>query len=136
MYANGHAVYAAAGETAAPPIVIPSSGDIDWPELTGKGQAKGRSQQNIAVFLNHAGVSLAWNEMSYRTVVRRSGQEVTLTDEVAEDLWLEADAAGLPAAQPYFVAVVGAIARRRPSIRSATIWTVSNGTASPASIHG
>ncbi len=112
MYANGHAVYAAAGETAAPPIVIPRCGFIDYPEMDGKDRVKGRSQPNIAAFLNHAGVSLAWNEMSYRTVVRRSGQEVTLTDEVAENLWLEADAAGLPAALPYFVAVVGAIARR------------------------
>ena len=113
MYANGHAVYAA-GETAAPPIVIPSSGDIDWPEPTGKGGAKGRSQQNVAAFLNHAGVSLAWNEMTYRIVIRRRGQEIPLTDEVAEALWLEAERAGLPSRQPHFIAVLADIARRSP----------------------
>ena len=41
------------------------------------------------------------------------GQEIPLTDEVAEALWLEAERAGLPSRQPHFIAVLGDIARRR-----------------------
>jgi len=74
----------------------PRRGDsIDWPELTEKGGAKGRSQKNIAVFLDHIGAELTFNGLACCTVVRRVGRETSLTDEAAKGLWLEADAMGL-----------------------------------------
>ena len=74
---------------------------IDWPEITDKG-VKGRSQENIEAFLDHAGVTLKFDAMAYRTIVMRAGKAVTLTDEVAKGLWYEADRLGLPSKDTYF----------------------------------
>ncbi len=76
-------------------------GAIDWPEITDKG-VKGRSQENIEAFLDHAGVTLKFDAMAHRTIVTRAGQSVTLTDEVAKGLWYEADRLGLPSKDAYF----------------------------------
>ena len=76
-------------------------GSIDWPEVTDKG-VKGRSQENIEAFLDHAGVTLRFDAMAYRTIVIRAGKSVTLTDEVAKGLWYEADRLGLPSKDAYF----------------------------------
>ena len=43
MYMNGHALHADASQ-----IAVPEPAHIDWPDLTEKGGAKGRSQANIA----------------------------------------------------------------------------------------
>lgn len=40
------------------------AGAIDWPEVTDKG-VKGRSQENIEAFLDHAGVTLKFDAMAY-----------------------------------------------------------------------
>ena len=85
---------------------------IDWPETTRDGDVRKRSQANIAAFLDSRGVELAHDEFAYRTVIRRNGRETILDDGSAESLWLEADRAGLAAAQPYFYAVLGDTARR------------------------
>ncbi len=76
-------------------------GAIDWPEITDKG-VKGRSQENIEAFLEHAGVTLKFDAMAHRTIVTRAGQSVTLTDEVAKGLWYESDRLGLPSKDTYF----------------------------------
>jgi predicted P-loop ATPase len=57
-------------------------------------------------------VSLAFNALSYRTVLRRKGAEITLTDEAADDLWVEARAAGLPCPRDFFITVMQTYARR------------------------
>ena len=85
---------------------------IDWPDLTEKGNARGRSQANIAAFLDRIGAGLAFNELAYCTVMRRNGRESLLTDEAAKDLWLEADAAGLGSGEAIFVAVLENMGRR------------------------
>ena len=93
----------------------PRRGDsIDWPELSEKGGAKGRSQKNLAVFLDHIGAELTFNGLSCCTVVRGVGRETSLTDEAAKGLWLEADAMGLASGQAYFVAVLEDTGRRNP----------------------
>ncbi len=106
MYVNGHAVHADASQ-----IEVRSQA-IDWPDLTEKGNARGRSQANIAAFLDRIGAELAFNELAYCTVLRRNGRKSLLTDEAAKDLWLEADAAGLASGEAYFVAVLENMGRR------------------------
>ncbi len=106
MYVNGHAVHADASQ-----IEVRSQA-IDWPDLTEKGNARGRSQANIAAFLDRIGAELAFNGLAYCTVLRRNGRESLLTDEAAKDLWLEADAAGLASGEAYFVAVLEKMGRR------------------------
>lgn len=91
----------------------PSSGDeIEWADLTPKGGVRGRSQRNIRQFLDHVGVSLSYDEMAHRLIITRNDQSGTLTDEVARDLWLEADALGLWSTEAYFTAVIESFARR------------------------
>jgi predicted P-loop ATPase len=107
MLMNGHAAKAEASQ-----IVVSDCGRIDWPELTEKGGVKGRSQANIAAFLDRIGASLAFNELAYCTVIRRKGREALLTDEAAKGLWLEADAMGLASGEAYFVAVLENTGRR------------------------
>ncbi len=107
MRMNGHALHAEAAQIAA--WDRPA---IDWPELTEKGGGKGRSQRNIAVFLDRIGAKLAFNALAYCTVLRRNGRETLLTDEAAKSLWLEADAMGLPSSDAYFVAVIEDMGRR------------------------
>jgi len=85
---------------------------IDWPDLTERGGARGRSQPNIETFLKHTGVTLAFDAMAYRTIVTRAGEGETFTDEVAKGLWLEADRLGLPSGDAYFTAVIENLARK------------------------
>lgn len=106
MHMNGHAVQ---GDLSQ--IVAPVGSKIDWPEVTEKGGPKGRSQRNIAAFLEHIGATLAFNELTYCTIIRRDGREIRLTDEEARGLWLEADALGLPSGERYFISVVENSAR-------------------------
>ena len=107
--ANGQAV-----KTEPMQKVAPGHGMIwiDYPDLNEKGAARGRSQANIAAFLDHAGVELAHNEFAYQTIVRRNGREMVLDDASAESLWLEADRCGLPSGQAYFYSVLGDTGRR------------------------
>ena len=106
---NGHAAQAEASQIE---VNGREHGWIDYPDLTEKGHAKGRSQANIAAFLDAAGVELAHNEFAYQTIIRRKGRETGLDDASAKSLWLEADRAGLPASQSYFYSVLGDTARR------------------------
>ena len=85
---------------------------INWPDLTERGGARGRSQPNIELFLKHAGVSLSFDSMAYRTIVSRNGKAETFTDEIAKGLWLEADRLRLPSSDAYFTAVVENLARK------------------------
>jgi predicted P-loop ATPase len=87
-------------------------GDLDWPDVTKAGDVQGRSQPNITAFLDHVGVTLSYDEMAQRLIVTRGGKSVTMTDDVQNSLWLEADLLGLPAAELYFGAVLENAARK------------------------
>jgi predicted P-loop ATPase len=100
------------GQAAEPAVSVRETGWIDYPDLNEKGAVRGRSQANIAAFLDQAGVQLAHNEFAYQTLIRRQGRETGLDDASAESLWLEADRCGLPASQSYFYSVLGDTARR------------------------
>lgn len=109
MLMNGHAAHADAAQIE---VNGRGYGWINYPDKTEKGAVKGRSQANIAAFLEAAGVEVAHNEFAYQTIVRRNGRETVLDDASAESLWLEADRAGLPSSQAYFYAVLGDTGRR------------------------
>ena len=49
MFMNGHAAHADAAQIEV------RSREIEWPDLTEKGGVKGRSQANIAAFLDRIG---------------------------------------------------------------------------------
>jgi len=85
--------------------------ELDWPDVNDKG-VKGRSQINIEYFLDHAGVALSFDLMAQRAIVTRNGESVSMTDDIASGLWLEADRLGLPSAYPYFCAVLEDTARK------------------------
>lgn len=85
---------------------------FQWPELTPKGEPLGRSQPNIHAFLESAGVALSYDQMAYRSIITRDGKARTLEDDVARDLWLEADMLGLKSGEAYFTAVLESFARR------------------------
>ncbi|MEJ2117256.1 MAG: virulence-associated E family protein, partial [Alphaproteobacteria bacterium] len=84
---------------------------FQWPELTPKGEPLGRSQPNIRAFLDYAGVALSYDQMAHRKIITRNGHSRTLDDEVARDLWLEADMLGLKSGEAYFTAVLESLSR-------------------------
>ena len=67
MYVNGQRTC-----MRKPRQSMPEPAHIDWPDLTEKGGVKGRSQANIAAFLDRIGAELAFNELAYCTVLRRT----------------------------------------------------------------
>ncbi|MEJ2229006.1 MAG: virulence-associated E family protein, partial [Alphaproteobacteria bacterium] len=104
-------------KTTEKPVKYASStedGGIDWIQLTEKGGVKGRSQKNIRQFIDHVGLSLSYDEMTYRFFLTRNGVTKWISDEVGNDLWLEADELGLPSQKEFFLSVIERIARQNP----------------------
>jgi predicted P-loop ATPase len=52
--------------------------------------------------------------MTYRFFITRNGATKWLSDEVGNDLWLEADELGLPSQKEFFLSVIERIARQNP----------------------
>ncbi len=102
----------AAEEAVRAAVAADERRGIAWPERTGDGGVKNRSQKNIQAFFLRASMKLVLNEMSWRGFVHRDGEVSSLTNEMASSLWLEADSLGLQASKEYFIEVLENEARK------------------------
>ena len=88
------------------------AGGLDWPEVKHTGEPCKRSQENIQLFFEHSRIYLSFDLMANAIKINRGGEAFELTDPVANQIWLEADALGLHAEESYFLKVLENTARQ------------------------
>jgi predicted P-loop ATPase len=92
-----------------------------WPDIDQNNVPRGKSQSNIAAFLDRIGAEVFYDEFAARHMIRRDNATGSLDDAAMLKLYFDADALGLRTSRDWFCDCITNIANndRRNNVREA-----------------